>query len=47
MKHCLMIPGPVEVMDGMLEAYNGQPVAHYDAELTRFYLDTAQNVEGR
>jgi len=39
-----MIPGPVEVMDDILEVYNGQPVAHYGPEWARFYLETAQNI---
>jgi len=43
-KYTLMIPGPVEVMDDILEVYNGQPVAHYGTEWASFYIQTAQNV---
>ena len=40
MTYILMIPGPVEISDDVLEAYNGQPVAHYGEEWTGLYLDT-------
>jgi alanine-glyoxylate transaminase/serine-glyoxylate transaminase/serine-pyruvate transaminase len=42
MKYLLMIPGPVEIMNDILEAYKGQPVAHYGPEWTELYLATAE-----
>jgi aspartate aminotransferase-like enzyme len=39
-----MIPGPVEISEDILEAYNGQPVAHYGSEWTDIYLRTEHRV---
>jgi alanine-glyoxylate transaminase/serine-glyoxylate transaminase/serine-pyruvate transaminase len=44
MKYLLMIPGPVEIMDDVLDSFQGQPVAHYGPEWTELYLDTARSV---
>ena len=44
MKYLLMIPGPVEVPDEVIEAFNGQPVAHYGKEFRDLYLDTAERL---
>ncbi|HEB30655.1 MAG TPA: alanine--glyoxylate aminotransferase family protein [Spirochaetes bacterium] len=44
MKYFLMIPGPVEIADEILDAYQGQPVAHYGPEWTKEYLDIIKRV---
>jgi aspartate aminotransferase-like enzyme len=44
MKYFLMIPGPVEISDEILDAYQGQPVAHYGPEWTKEYLDIIKRV---
>jgi aspartate aminotransferase-like enzyme len=44
MKYLLMIPGPVEISDEILDAYQGQPVAHYGPEWTKEYLDIIKRV---
>jgi aspartate aminotransferase-like enzyme len=41
MKYLLMIPGPVEIPDDILESIKGQPVAHYGQEWAKLYLETA------
>jgi aspartate aminotransferase-like enzyme len=43
-KDLLMIPGPVEISEDVLAAYNGQTVAHYGADWAKLYLDTEQRV---
>jgi aspartate aminotransferase-like enzyme len=44
MKYILMIPGPVEISDEILEAFQGQPVAHYGPEWTEQYLHITERV---
>ncbi|MGQ9616265.1 MAG: pyridoxal-phosphate-dependent aminotransferase family protein [Spirochaetota bacterium] len=44
MKYLLMIPGPVEIPDDILQVAGAQPVAHYGPEWTDFYLNTAGSV---
>lgn len=44
MKYLLMIPGPIEIPDDILESVSAQPVAHYGPEWTEFYLQTAESV---
>jgi alanine-glyoxylate transaminase/serine-glyoxylate transaminase/serine-pyruvate transaminase len=44
MKYTLMIPGPVEVPEEILEAFSGQPVAHYGHQWSKLYLETAAGV---
>jgi aspartate aminotransferase-like enzyme len=44
MKYLLMIPGPVEIPEDILEHISAQPVAHYGPEWARFYLETAESV---
>lgn len=44
MRYILMIPGPVEISDDVLEAFQGHPVAHYGPEWTEVYLETAKGV---
>jgi len=46
MKYLLMIPGPVEISEDILEAFQGQPVAHYGPEWAELYLETAENFSG-
>lgn len=40
MKDLLMIPGPVEIPDRIIEAFNGQTVAHYGSKFRDLYLKT-------
>ena len=44
MKYLLMIPGPVESPDEIIEAFNGQTVAHYGKEFRDLYLETASRL---
>ncbi|MEW5816748.1 MAG: alanine--glyoxylate aminotransferase family protein [Spirochaetota bacterium] len=44
MRYLLMIPGPVEVPEDILESFSGQPVAHYGTEWRNLYLDTIKAV---
>jgi len=44
MKYLLMIPGPVESPGQIIEAFNGQTVAHYGAEFRDLYLDTVDQL---
>ncbi len=39
MKELLMIPGPVEIPQAILEEFNGQSPAHYGDEWTKLYLN--------
>jgi alanine-glyoxylate transaminase / serine-glyoxylate transaminase / serine-pyruvate transaminase len=43
-KYLLMTPGPVEVPDEVLDAFQGQPVAHYGKEFRDLYLDTTKRL---
>lgn len=40
MRYLLMIPGPVESPEEIIEAFNGQSVAHYGKEFRDLYLKT-------
>jgi aspartate aminotransferase-like enzyme len=42
MSKLLMIPGPVEIPQVILDAFNGQNVAHYGPEWQKLYLDAVQ-----
>ena len=44
MKYLLMIPGPVENPDEIIEAFNGQTVAHYGKEFRDLYLETSERL---
>ncbi len=44
MNDLLMIPGPVETPDAIIEAFNGQTVAHYGEEFRDLYVDTVQRL---
>ncbi|MEI7616126.1 MAG: alanine--glyoxylate aminotransferase family protein [Actinomycetota bacterium] len=44
MRYLLMIPGPVESPDEIIEAYNGQTVAHYGKDFRDLYLETAERL---
>jgi aspartate aminotransferase-like enzyme len=44
MSPLLMIPGPVEMSDVILAAYNGQSVAHYGSQWTDTYLETTSRI---
>ena len=44
MKYLLMIPGPVESPDEIIEAFNGQTVAHYGKEFRDLYLETTERL---
>ena len=44
MKYLLMIPGPVESPDEVIEAFNGQTIAHYGKEFRDLYLETTQRL---
>lgn len=44
MKYLLMIPGPVESPDEIIEAFNGQTVAHYGQEFRDLYLETVSRL---
>ena len=44
MRYLLMIPGPVENPDEIIEAFNGQTVAHYGKEFRDLYLETGQSL---
>jgi len=44
MKYLLMIPGPVESPDEIIDAFNGQTVAHYGEEFRNLYIDTADRL---
>lgn len=44
MKYLLMIPGPVESPDEIIEAFNGQTVAHYGKEFRDLYLETTDRL---
>ena len=44
MRYLLMIPGPVESPDEIIEAFNGQTVAHYGKEFRDLYLETGQKL---
>ncbi len=44
MKYLLLIPGPVEAPDEIIEAFNGQTVAHYGKDFRDLYIDTAQRL---
>ena len=46
MKYLLMIPGPVELSEDVLEAYNGQTVAHYGPDWAEIYLRTERRLSG-
>ncbi len=39
-RYLLMIPGPVEISPDILEAFNGQTIAHYGPDWTEIYLTT-------
>jgi len=43
-KYLLMTPGPVEVPDEILEAFQGQPVAHYGQEFRDLYIDITKKL---
>lgn len=43
-KDLLMIPGPVEISEDVLAAYNGQSIAHYGADWAKLYLGTEKRV---
>ena len=42
MENLLMIPGPVEIPEDILDEFNGQNVAHYGHEWTNLYLNTVE-----
>ncbi|MHB1253539.1 MAG: hypothetical protein ACYCZ1_05165 [Candidatus Humimicrobiaceae bacterium] len=44
MRYLLMIPGPVESPEEIIEAFNGQTVAHYGKEFRDLYLNTAERL---
>ena len=44
MRYLLMIPGPVESPDEIIEAYNGQTVAHYGKDFRDLYLNTTERL---
>lgn len=44
MKYLLMIPGPVESPDEIIQAFNGQTVAHYGQEFRNLYLETVSRL---
>ena len=44
MKYLLMTPGPVEVPDEIIEAFQGQPVAHYGQEFRDLYIDITKKL---
>lgn len=44
MKYLLMIPGPVESPAQIIEAFNGQTVAHYGPEFRDLYIDTVDKL---
>jgi alanine-glyoxylate transaminase / serine-glyoxylate transaminase / serine-pyruvate transaminase len=44
MKYLLMMPGPVESPDEVIEASNGQTEAHYGNEFVNLYMETAQRL---
>jgi len=44
LKDLLMIPGPVEISEDVLAAYNGQSIAHYGADWAKLYLGTEQRM---
>jgi len=44
MKYLLMIPGPVEISDDILEAFQGQTVAHYGQEFRDLYVGTTKKL---
>jgi alanine-glyoxylate transaminase / serine-glyoxylate transaminase / serine-pyruvate transaminase len=44
MKYLLMTPGPVESPDEIIEAFNGQTVAHYGKEFRDLYLNTVEKL---
>jgi aspartate aminotransferase-like enzyme len=46
MRYLLMIPGPVEIPDEILEVYRGKTVAHYGPEWSKLYLETERRVSG-
>ena len=44
MKELLMIPGPVEIPQVILDDFNGQSPAHYGDEWTKLYLDLIEDI---
>ena len=44
MKYLLMIPGPVEIPDEIMEVFREDPVAHYGSEWRDFYLNAVAQV---
>jgi len=46
MKYLLMIPGPVESPDEVIDAFNGQTIAHYGDEFRNLYIETADRLSG-
>ncbi len=44
MRYLLMIPGPVEIPEDILDSFNGQSVAHYGPEWRELYLNTTKAV---
>ena len=44
MKYLLMIPGPVESPDEVIDAFNGQTIAHYGDEFRDLYIDTVDRL---